>query len=92
MGMSCWEKGCDVDTSEMVCSDDMNNPGRLAKINSQSENIAVGKLLRSFGKFNPGEESKTYYWFFNSLRENKINIWDSNYTWSDGKETNFTNW
>ena len=90
--MSCWEKGCDVDTSEMVCSDDMNNPGRLAKINSQSENIAVGKLLRSFGKFNPWEESKTYYWFFNSLRENKINIWDSNYTWSDGKETNFTNW
>ena len=91
MGMSCWEKGCNFDTSEMVCSDP-DYYGQLARINSKEENIQVAKLLQSFGKFEPDKESKTYYWFFNALKEKKINVWDSNYTWPDDKETNFTNW
>ena len=90
--MSCWEKGCNVDTSEMVCSDQEGFNGRLARINSREQNMQVAKLLRSFGKFEPDKESKTYYWFFNSLREKKISVWDSNYIWPDDKRTNFTNW
>ena len=91
MGMSCWEKGCDVETANMVCADSVAM-GRLATINSPAENVLVAKLLRSFGKFEPDKESKTYYWFFNSLREKKINVWDSNYVWPGDSPTNFTNW
>ena len=89
MGKQCWEKGCDAQEAEEMCQ---KSNGKLAMINSKFENYQVGKLLKPFGKFKPWEDTKTYFWFYNSLKENKINFWDSTYTWLDGREANFTNW
>ena len=96
MGGSCWEKGCDVKTAEKVCQE-TNEPGtvgqgRLARIDSPFENYQVGKLLQAFGTFEPWKKPKTFYWFYNALKESKDDYWDSTYTWPDGRETNFTNW
>ena len=94
MGKQCWEKGCDKKEAEDMCekSVETSNQGKLAIIDTKFENYQVGKLLRPFGKFNPWEDTKTYFWFYNSLKEEKINFWDSTYTWLNGREANFTNW
>ena len=100
MGMYCWDNGCDLEDAKSACSENEwgqqgsynGNFGQLARINSPFENNQVGKLLEVFGKFEPFKDKKTYYWFYNALKENKVNTWDSTYTWDDGMTTNFTNW
>ena len=91
MGMDCWDNGCDLEDSKSACSENEFS-GQLARINSQFESSQVGKLLKAFGTFKPMKDQKTYYWFYNALTENKVNTWDSTYTWDDGAATNFTNW
>ena len=94
MGMYCWDNGCDLEDAKSACSEgyDGGYYGQLARINSPFENNQVGKLLEVFGKFEPFKDQKTHYWFYNALKENKVNTWDSTYTWGDGMTTNFTNW
>ena len=89
MGRQCWEKGCDRKEAEDMCN---TQNGGLAIIDTIVENRQIGKLLKPFGKFNPWEDTKTYFWFYNSLKEEKVDFWDSTYTWLNGKEANFTNW
>ena len=92
MGMYCWDNGCDLEDAQSACTDNEGQWGELARINSPFENYQVGKLLEAFGPFKPYEDQKTYYWFYNALKENKVNTWDSTYTWDNGVATNFTNW
>ena len=89
MGRQCWEKGCDRKEAEDMCN---TQNGGLAIIDTIVENRQIGKLLKPFGKFNPWEDTKTYFWFYNSLKEEKVDFWDSTYTWLNGKKANFTNW
>ena len=93
----CWEDGCDFEASQLACRSDSGSYqgtwGQLATINTPFENSQVRNLLKVFGKFDPSPvEAKTFYWFYNALKENKINNWDSTYTWPEGNIANFTNW
>ena len=88
MGRSCWDKGCDFEQSKRLCESSESGYSQLARINSPYENQMVGKLLRKFGRFDAFTKTKTYYWFYNDLRERG----NGDYTWSDGSITNYTNW
>ena len=98
-GFDCWDNGCNFKMAEEACRDNLGQYGQLATINSTLENYQIGQLLRKFGSFAPWKEDlKTYYWFYNALKEEKIKGRESIYTWktsswrSDGMKTNFTNW
>ena len=102
IGKKCWDYGCDVETSKLACIQGYTDPhfyaasGQLAVINNKSENYDVDRLISSFGPFNPSKSSKTFYWFWNGLKETKksmeTNYENWGYFWPDGTRTSFTNW
>ena len=105
MGKSCWEKGCNFEQSQEFCETADYSYGKLARINSPTENYLVGQLvnnLNGFGPFDPSKrpkQAKTYYWFYNALYEDKSSS-PSTYRWptqwpsqpQDQTVTNYTNW